>query len=120
MKLITKFPFLLLALALPMESFGATHSKEVEFVKTTRVGSVDLQPGVYKVAWAGTGPNVEVDFSQDRKVVASVSAKLENSPSEFNSAIQTRDLDSGSVVLEEIDFKNTELKFSQGEQPAGN
>jgi hypothetical protein len=120
MKLITKFPFLLLLLSLPMASFGATYNKEVTLGATTRVGNVDLQPGDYKIAWNGSGTNVEVDFWKGRKIVASATAKVENGASVFDSAVQTRNSDSGSAILEEIDFKNMQLKFSQGDQPAGN
>jgi hypothetical protein len=120
MKLIIRFLSLLLLLSLPMQSFGATHNKEVTLGETTRVGNVELQPGVYKIAWNGTGTNVEVDFWRDRKVVASANAELVNGPSQLDSAVQTREVSSGSAILEEIDFKNMQLKFSQGDQAAGN
>lgn len=120
MKFVEKLAFMLLALALPLASFAATHSKEVTLDKTTKVGNVELQPGTYKVAWNGAGPNVEVDFSKDKKVVASATAQLGSAPSEYDSAVQTRNVDSNSAILEELDFKNTQLKFSETDQQSGN
>jgi hypothetical protein len=119
-KLLSGFSSLLLLLALPMQSFGATHNKEVTLGETTQVGNAELEPGIYKIVWNGTGTNVEVDFWKDRKVVASATATLVNGPSALDSAVQTREVSSGSAILEEIDFKNMQLKFSQGDQPAGN
>lgn len=120
MKLLTRLLSLLLLLALPMASFGATQHKDVTLTENTRVGNVELQPGIYKIVWSGTGSNIEVDFWKDRKVVATANATVANGPSEFDSAVQIREVSSGSAILEEIDFKTAQLKFSQGEQPAGN
>lgn len=111
--------FLLLVL-LSAASFAASNSKEITFDKTTKVGTTDLQPGTYKVTWKGTGPTVEVDFLQDRKVVASTSAKLENNQSGYDSAVQTSDVNSGSAILREIDFKKTGLVFATEDNSSGN
>jgi hypothetical protein len=120
MKVISSFAFVPLLFVLSVQSFAAGRTKEITLDKKTKVGKVELQPGTYKVAWSGTGPNVEVDFSKDRKVVASAAAKLANVRSEFDSAAQTRNVASGSAVLEELDFKNTQLTFSETDQSSGN
>lgn len=110
----------LLLLALPVASFAAKNSKDVTFDRTTRVGNTELQAGTYKVSWNGTGSQVEVDFSQNKKTVASTTAQIVNAPSPYDSAVQVRAESSDSAVLEELDFKNLELVFRQSEQPSGN
>ena len=110
----------LLLLGLSITAFAAKNSKEVTFDKTTKVGNTDLQPGTYRVAWSGTGPQVEVDFSQNKKNVATAAAKLVTAPSEYDSAIRVRDEGGVSAVLEELDFKNLQLVFLQQDQPSGN
>lgn len=114
------FALLLLLSVLPAASFAASNSKEITFDKTIKVGTTDLQPGTYKVAWKGTGPTVEVDFWQNRKVVATTSAKLQNNQSGYESAVQTSDVNSGSAILREIDFKNSELVFGTEDTSSGN
>lgn len=111
---------LMLLSVLPAASFAASNSKEITLDKTTKVGTTDLQPGTYKVAWKGTGPTVEVDFLQNRKVVASTSAKLENNQSGYDSAVQTSAVNSDSAILREIDFKKTQLVFATGDSSSGN
>ena len=98
MKVINSFAFLPLLVALSVQSFAAGRTKEITLDKRTKVGKVELQPGTYKVAWSGTGPNVEVNFSKDRQVVARAAAKLANVRSELDSAVQTRNVDSGSAI----------------------
>jgi hypothetical protein len=111
--------FLLLSVMLPIASFAATHNKEITLDKATKVGATELQAGTYKVSWNGNGPNVEVDFLKNRKVVASTTAKLGNAQGEMDS-VQTRNVDSDTAVLEELDFKNTQLVFPTADQPSGN
>lgn len=120
MKSVRAFIFVLLLFTLPVVSFAAKNSKEVTFDKVTKVGNAELQPGTYRVAWNGTGPQVEVDFSHNGKNVTSTTAKLVNGPSEYDSAIRLRTGANDSTVLEEIDFRNQQLVFSQPEQPSGN
>lgn len=109
----------LLLLALPVASFAAKNSKNVTFDQTTQVGNTELQPGTYKVSWNGTGSQVEVDFSQNKKTVASTTAQIVNAPGPYDSAVQVSK-ETGNSVLEELDFKNLELVFRQSNQPSGN
>ena len=111
--------FLLLSVMLPIASFAATHSKEITLDKATKVGATELQPGTYKVSWNGTGPNVEVDFLKNRQVVASTTAKLGNTQGQVDS-MQTRTVSPDTAVLEELDFKNTQLVFPTADQQSGN
>jgi hypothetical protein len=108
-----------LLLTLPVAVFAAKNRKEITFDKTTTIGATELQPGTYTVAWTGAGPEVQVDFSQNRKSVFSTTAKLVNASGPYDSAVQTRNEGNDSAVLEEIDFKNLQLIFPQTEQPSG-
>jgi len=111
---------LLLLFMLPLASFAAANSKEITFDRTIKVGTTELAPGTYKVAWKGTGAAAEVDFWQNKKVVASTTAKVENNRSGYDSAVQVRNVNSDSAILQEIDFKNTQLVFSSEDAPSGN
>jgi hypothetical protein len=110
---------LLLSVILPIASFAVTHNKEITLDQATKVGTSELRPGTYQVSWNGNGPNVEVDFLKNRKVVASTTAKLGNAQGGIDS-IQTRTVDSNSAILEELDFKNTQLVFPTTDQQSGN
>lgn len=114
--------FIALLFMLPVASFAAKNSKQVTFESITKIGTTDVQPGTYKVEWNGTGSEVTVDFLQNKKVVATSTAKLVNGPGEFDSAIQTRRVDANSVVLDELDYKTFQLVFpdSGAQQPSGN
>ena len=112
--------FLLLLFMLPAASFAASNSKQVTFDKTTKVGTTDLAPGTYKVAWNGTGSTVNVDFSQGKKVVASTTAKLANNQSGNSFSVSVQTEDSGAAILQKIDYKTTELVFSAESAPSGN
>jgi len=122
MKSTRTLAFIGLLFLLPVASFAAKNSKQVTFDSVTKIGTTDVQPGTYKVEWNGAGPEVKVDFLQNKKLVASTSAKLVNGAGEFDSAIQTRRVNADSVVLDELDYKNFQLVFpdSGAQQPSGN
>jgi hypothetical protein len=67
-----------------------------------QVGSVQLEPGNYKVEWQGTGPEVQVNFVRNGKTVATVAGTLNaNDKRVVQDAIVT---DTTSSKLKEIDF----------------
>ena len=67
-----------------------------------QVGSVQLEPGNYKVEWQGTGPEVQVNFVRNGKTVATVAGTLNaNDNRVVQDAIVT---DTTSSTLKEIDF----------------
>ncbi len=113
LKSIRTFAFILLALLQPAALFAQKHSKQVNFDQTTKVGSTELKPGNYKVVWDGEGPDVEVNFQQNNKTMANATAKLANAPGPYDAAVVVTNDSTNAVVLEELDFKNLELVFSQ-------
>jgi len=118
-KSIHTLAFLLLFM-LSIASFAATTNKEITLYDTTKIGAAELKPGNYKVAWKGNGPDVDVDFLKNNKVVASATAKLGNARSEVNSVHTTHAGDGGFAILEELDFKNTQLVFAGADEHSGN
>ena len=110
---------LLLSFMFSLPSFAATRDKEITLSETTRIGTAELKPGTYRVAWNGNGPDVAVDFLKDRKVVVTTNAKLGHARNGRDS-IHFRETNSDSAILEELDFKNTQLVFSETDHSSGN
>ena len=83
----------------------AGHS--VTLTNAVQVGSTELQPGQYQVAWQGTGPTVKVEFQQHGKTVAASDARLvEQDHKSPYDAVVTDKGGSQSSNLKEIDFHN--------------
>lgn len=120
MKLDRLLGLILLVFAIPIASFAAKNSKDITLDQTTKIGSTELQAGTYRVTWNGSGPQVEVDFWQNRKSVASATANLVNAPGDYSSAVQVRTETDNTAVLEEIDFNKMKLVFPQSESASGN
>lgn len=51
------------------------------------VGTTKLAAGEYKMTWQGTGPNVEVTFSQGKKTLVTVPAQVVQERSGYNSPV---------------------------------
>ena len=78
---INKSLVLTIALAVMMPVMA--HAKDndqnqanVEVPEQVQVGSAVLRPGTYKVQWSGTGSEVQVNFIQRNKTVATAQGKL--------------------------------------------
>lgn len=61
---------------LSVPALAAKNSETVNVPETVKAGSTQLAPGDYEVTWTGTGPNVQVTFARNRKVLATVPAKI--------------------------------------------
>jgi hypothetical protein len=92
-----------LALLSPLGALARDRNQHsVVIPDSVQVGSAQLQPGDYKVEWQGTGPEVQVNFVQNGKVVATVPATLNAKDNRVvQDAIVT---DTTSSTLKEIDF----------------
>ena len=99
--------------ALPLTAVGSTKTeKQITLHEPVRVASTQLKPGTYKMEWNGDGPNVEVSFLQNKKIVVTVPAQLVKETSAYaGRAITTHKTSSGFMRLDEVDFKNAALKF---------
>lgn len=56
-------------------SFAKDNSERID-LPSVKAGSTQLTAGNYEITWAGPGPEVQVSFHQNRKVVCTVPAKL--------------------------------------------
>lgn len=48
----------------------------IQLYQPTTVGSTELAPGEYKISWQGTGPQVDVTFSQGKKALVTAPAQV--------------------------------------------
>jgi hypothetical protein len=104
-------------LLLATSAFAANKGNKgsIELHQSTTVSGHQLAPGQYKLAWDGTGSNVELMILSDGKLVATVPAQLlELSKPELNNATETRTNADGGQSLTKIDFggKKYALTFS--------
>ena len=92
-----------LALLSPVGALARDKNQHsVQIPDSLQVGSVQLEPGNYKVEWQGTGPEVQVNFVRNGKTVATVAGTLNaNDNRVVQDAIVT---DTSSSTLKEIDF----------------
>jgi hypothetical protein len=100
--------FLTFVLLAGLGAFAESKTEHsVTLTNAVQVGSTQLQPGQYKVAWQGTGPAVQVEFQQHGKTVAASDARLveQNRKSPYD-AVVTDKGGSQSPNLKEIDFHN--------------
>ena len=119
---VPKFLALSLALAmfLPVMVFAKDNGNHanVDVPSAVQVGSSTLQPGTYKVEWTGTGDNVQVNFLQHNKTVASAHARLvENKTASAYTDVVTDPGPNNQKQLVEIDFSNSKqaLKLAPGD-----
>ncbi len=104
----------------PVLAFAKTKdSANVDLDQSVEVAGAQLPSGQYKVAWEGSGPNVTVNFTKDKKTIATVTAKVvDNSRDE--EAVETTTAADHTTVLRAIDLKNMSLQFENDAPAAGN
>src|ERR1700678_1155333 len=95
---------MLAALSLPAL---AKNSQTVSIPSTVKAGTTQLAPGNYDVTWTGTGPDVQVTVTQNRKVITTFPAKLVQENNK-NEGLET-DSQSGTEVLHAIRMRNMTL-----------
>ncbi len=105
MKRPVAFAIMLTILSAP--AFASRNSQTVNVPEPMKAGSTQLAAGDYNVTWTGTGPNVQVTFTQNHKTLATVPAKLvvENNK---NEGVLTNN-QGGVETLESIQMRNLSL-----------
>ena len=96
-------------LLIPFAAFAKEKDQgNLQLADRVRIGSARLQPGNYKVEWKGSGQNVNVNFLQHRKVMATAEGKLIQlqKPSPYDAAVLHRNGQGKLKTLDEIDFDN--------------
>jgi hypothetical protein len=114
-----------LALLLATSAFAANKQNKgsIELDKPATIGGHQLAPGEYKLAWDGTGPNVDLMIKSYGKLVATVPAHLiELSRPEPSNGYEVHTNDDGSQILTSIEFggKKYELSFCRAGDDARN
>jgi hypothetical protein len=98
---------------------GPKNSANVKLDQPVKVADTQLASGQYKVIWQGRGPDITVSFTEGKKTVATVPAKLvSNTNSE--EAIETDTALSTMTVLKAIDLKHFTIQFENAAPAAGN
>ena len=90
------------------------NERSVEFANAVQVGNTQLRAGTYQVQWQGTGPDVQVNFIQHGKTVATAAGTLKtNDPQVVQDSVV---VNSSSKTLDEIDFHRDKasLVFQSG------
>src|SRR5580692_11434726 len=107
MKRPVAFAMMLAILSAP--AFASRNSQTVNVPEPMKAGNTQLAAGDYNVTWTGTGPNTQVTFTLNHKVLATVPAQLVVE-SNKNEALDTKA--EGTVkTLESIHMKNMTLVF---------
>jgi len=101
--------FAMMLTLLSASAFAGRNSQSVNIPEPMKAGTAQLAAGDYNVTWTGTAPNVEVTFTQNHKVLATVPAQLvvETNKSE---AVNTN-LKGTVETLESIRMRNMTLVF---------
>jgi hypothetical protein len=111
-----------LVLLFPVGALARDRAHSVEIPYAVQVGGTRITAGSYKVAWQGTGPAVEVSFSQYGKPVATVPGTLKTNDDQVTQdAIVTEATSADTTTLKEIDFghRKEALVFDQSQNQGG-
>lgn len=117
-----KVMFLSLVLLLSTGAFAAndSHKGGVNLSAPVQVAGKQLPAGDYTVKWDGTGPDAQVTFVRDGKVMATVPArvvKLDQKPSQ--DAIEVKTANNGERSLIAIRFEGKSYGLELGGESAG-
>jgi hypothetical protein len=111
-----------LVLLFPVGALARDRAHSVEIPYAVQVGGTRITAGSYKVAWQGTGPAVEVSFSQYGKTVVTVPGTLKTNDDQVTQdAIVTEATSADTTTLKEIDFGHQKeaVVFDQGQNQGG-
>jgi hypothetical protein len=100
--------FMALALLVTSAAFAESRTEHnITITDPVQIGSTQLEPGHYKVAWEGVGPSVQVQFLRNGKAIASSNAQLvnQNQKSPYDDVVTIKTSTSASN-LKQIDFQN--------------
>jgi hypothetical protein len=105
--------FTLTAVALLLFSLSGWASDKmrasIQIYQTVHIGSTELVPGEYKMTWTQSGSNAEVTISQDKRVIATVPARVAQVRSGYRSPVLLTD--SVSNTLTGVDLPKVSISF---------
>ena len=105
MKRSVAFAMMLTILSAP--AFASGNSQTVNVPEPMKAGSTQLAPGDYNVTWTGTGPNVQVTFARNRKILVTVPAKLVDVGNKSEGLVTSKQ--GGVETLESIQLRKVSL-----------
>ena len=121
---VSKSLVLGLALVLASSAFAADKTAadkgKLQVFNPVTVNGTTLKAGEYKLAWTGTGNNVELSIMQGKNVLAKVPAHVVdlNAPSANDAAIVTNG-DNGTKALAGVRFEGKKFALELGESSDG-
>jgi hypothetical protein len=107
------FGFVLMLVLFAAPAFAGNKPSTVVIPMSVQVGSTQLPAGQYKLTWTGSGSNVQASLSEDKKTVATFSAKMVESK---NSAGVETGIQGGATVLNVINTGKYSLILDGGPQ----
>jgi hypothetical protein len=101
------FSFAMMLTLLTAPAFAGKNSQTVNLPSAMKVGSTDVTPGDYNVTWTGSGPEVQVTLTRNRKVIVTLPAKLVEQTNK-NEGLDV-DTQGGVQTLQAIRLRNMSL-----------
>ena len=116
---ISKSVVLGLAVLMAGSAFAASKAN-LNLQNPTTINGTKLKAGEYKLAWDGTGPNVEVSILQGKNVIAKVPAKIvELTSAPSNDAAMVKMNGDGTSTLSGARFQGKKYALEIGESGDG-
>jgi hypothetical protein len=103
------FAFAMMLALFSAPAFAGKNSQTVNVPEAMKAGSAQLTPGDYNVTWEGSGTNVQVTLTRNKKVIVTLPAKLVEETNK-NEGLGT-DNQGGVDVLHAIYMRNMTLLF---------
>ncbi|MGZ4872093.1 MAG: hypothetical protein ACXVK3_09390 [Candidatus Angelobacter sp.] len=115
--LFSRIIFATLALALTTSAFAASdsHKSSFEISAATQVNGTTIPAGEYTAKWEGSGPTVQVNIMQGRKVLATVPAQvvaLDRAASDTQAEV--RNGSNGERELKALQFEGKKISLELG------
>jgi hypothetical protein len=118
---VSKLATLAVALMLAVSAFAATdtHKASLQFLDSVQVNGKQVPAGDYQLKWEGNGPNVELNITQGRKVIATVPARVvELQQKSKNDAALIKNNGDGTRSLSEVRFGGKKFSLAVGDEAA--
>jgi len=119
--LFSKLLLASLALMLAGSAFAASgsHKENFQISSPTQVNGTELPAGDYQARWEGSGPSVQVNIMQGKKVVATVPAQvLELDQASYSSETEIKNASSGDRELTALRFSGKKYALDLGSESA--
>lgn len=119
--LFSRIIFATLVLALTSSAFAAndSHKSSFEISAPTQVNGTTLPAGDYTAQWEGTGPTVQVNIMQGKKVIATAPAQVVTLDSKAsNTRTEVLNGSNGERELKALQFAGKKISLQLGSESA--